>query len=425
MIPPFSQMAPRWRVVSFLTVAAALNYADRAALSSVLPAIKVDLDLTDAQLGLMGSVFLWSYALASPIAGALADRFSRRRLVFVSLILWSLVTAFTGAVGGLVSLLLLRVALGFTESLYIPAAIALAADHHGTATRGKAISMVLTGMNVGVVLGGFGAGYLADHFGWRSGFWVLGLGGIAFGIIFQPLLSDGPVAADKPVAAKPRLGEVLGYLVRTPTYYVMMAKAGLASIAVWIFLNWLPLYFKETFNLSLGMAGFMGTVMLQLTAVLGTMLGGWVSDRAAVHDTRRRLLMHGHGYCLAAPFLLIFLLEPSLTMAVAAVAGFSLFRGVGNASEQPIVCDVVPARYRSTAIGLMNTISSALGGFAVLVAGLLKGTMGLGGVFSLLTVVFLVAGLALYAGYLFFGDRDIARALAHEAQNAGEKPAGG
>ena len=60
MIAPFSKMQPRWRVVFYLTVAAALNYADRAALSSVLPALKTDLGLTDAQLGLMGSVFLWS-----------------------------------------------------------------------------------------------------------------------------------------------------------------------------------------------------------------------------------------------------------------------------------------------------------------------------------------------------------------------------
>lgn len=405
----FARIQPRWQVVIFLMVGSTLNYADRAAISSVLPALKIDLRLTDAQLGLMGSVFLWSYALASPLAGSLADRYSRRRMAVASLILWSLVTALTGAAGGLISLVVLRVALGFTESFYIPAAIALTATHHGTETRGKAISLLITGMNVGVVVGGFGAGFMADHLGWRSGFWTLGLAGIAFGLIFQPLLSDGPVAAGAP-PTKPKVAEVFGYLVRTPSYYVLLAKAALSGVAVWIFLNWLPLYFKETFDLSLGMAGFMGTVMLQFTSVFGTMAGGWVSDQAAVRDTRRRMLVHGHGYLLAAPFLLAFLFQPSLSMTVAVVALFSFFRGVGNANEQPIVCDVVPSRYRSTAIGLMNTCATAVGGTAVWIAGLLKGAIGLHAVFGLLSIVFALAAASLYAGYLLWAARDIARA---------------
>ncbi|MGH7947297.1 MAG: MFS transporter [Opitutaceae bacterium] len=418
MKSPFSSIQPRWQVVVFLTVGSALNYADRAALSSVLPPLKANLGLTDAQLGLMGSVFLWSYALASPFAGILADRYSRRRLAIASLILWSLVTALTGAAGGLISLLALRIALGFTESLYIPAAIALTADHHGTATRGKAISLLLTGMNLGVVLGGLGAGYLADHFGWRVSFWTLGLGGVAFAMIFYPLLTDGPPVYGGKSAVRPKAAQALRYLARTPSYYVLMAKAALSGIAVWIFLSWLPLYYQETFNMSLAVAGFTGTVLLQSSGVFGTMIGGWMSDQAAVRDTRRRMLMHGHGYILAAPFLVIFAAEPGLTLTVIAVSGFALFRGIGNANEQPIVCDVVPSHYRSAAIGLMNTCSTAVGGTAVFVAGLLKQSMGLNAVFGWLSVVFVVAATALYGAYFFCAAGDIARASHEEANHS-------
>ncbi|MBI5769068.1 MAG: MFS transporter [Verrucomicrobia bacterium] len=410
-----TKVQPRWQVVIFLMVGSALNYGDRAAISSVLPALQTDLRLTDEQLGLVGSLFLWSYALVSPVAGSLADRCSRRRIALVSLLLWSLVTALTGLADGLVSLLVLRVALGVSESFYLPAAIALTASHHGTGTRGKAISLLLTGMNLGVVLGGFGAGFMADHFGWRAGFWMLGLGGIGFGLLCQPLLVDAPVCAGAPEPAKPRLSEVLHYLVRTPSYHILLAKAALSGVAVWIFLSWLPLYFKETFDLSLGMAGLMGAVMLQFTGVLGTMAGGWVSDQAAVRDTRRRMLMHGHGYLLAAPFLLAFLFHPGLALTVAMVACFSFFRGVGNANEQPIVCDIVPAAYRSTAVGLMNTGATAVGGTAVWIAGLLKGTIGLGAVFGLLSVVFVLAAASLLAGYFWCAKRDVARAARVQA----------
>jgi MFS transporter, Spinster family, sphingosine-1-phosphate transporter len=419
----FATIQPRWQVVIFLMAGSVLNYADRAALSSVLPPLKADLGLTDGQLGLVGSVFLWSYALASPFAGTIADRYSRSRIVFISLILWSLVTALTSAVGGLLSLLALRIALGFTESLYIPAAIALTADHHGAATRGKAISLLITGMSLGVVLGGAGAGYLADLFGWRMGFWALGIVGVAFGLISRPLLTHEPPISVAQSAVQPSAVEALRYLARTPSYYVLLGKAALSGIAGWIFFAWLPLYYQETFDISLAAAGVAGTVMLQITGVLGTVVGGWASDKAAIRDTRRRMLMHGHGYMLAAPFLLIFIGQPSLTLTVIAVSAFSLFRGIGNANEQPIVCDVVPSRYRSTAIGLMNTCATAIGGTGVFVAGLLKQSIGLNAVFGWLSVAFIVSSAFLYTAYFLCAARDVARAATCEAAS-GPQPRG-
>ena len=116
---------PRWQTAGFLAAAAALNYADRAALSSVLPALRAEFHLSDPQLGLIGSMFLWSYAIASPLAGMLADRWSRRKQVVWSLVVWSGVTALLGAANGLIALLMLRGALGLAESFYLPAATAL------------------------------------------------------------------------------------------------------------------------------------------------------------------------------------------------------------------------------------------------------------------------------------------------------------
>lgn len=400
----------RWRVAGFLACAAALNYADRAAISSVLPALRTDFALTDVELGMLGSVFLWAYALGSPVAGVLSDRWPRRRMVVLSLALWSAVTALIGVAPGLMALLILRGALGLAECLYLPAATALLADHHAPATRGRAMSVHSVGLNFGVVLGGAFAGYLAEHFGWRSGFWVLGLAGIALAVASRFVLTDPPASTGRAAVPKASLGEAVRYLSRVPSFHVLLAKAMLAGVGIWVFLNWLPLYFRETFNMTLGGAGFAGTFMLQISTVLGIALGGWISDRAAAKSAKHRMLVQGLSYLAAAPFLLLFLLHPGFIVVTIAVSAFSLFRGLGQANENPTLVEVIPVQFRSTAIGIMNTCATAAGGLGVLLAGVLKRSLGLGAIFAGISGLFVIAGVALIIAYKLWVERDLVRA---------------
>jgi predicted MFS family arabinose efflux permease len=397
-------------VAGFLAIAGALNYADRAVISSVLPALRTDFTLTDAQLGLLGSVFLWAYAIASPFAGILADRWPRPRMVIVSLTLWSGVMALTGVSNGLLALLGLRCALGLTESLYLPAATALLADHHGPETRGRAMGMHSVGINLGVVFGGACAGYLADHFGWRTGFLLLGFAGLALALVAGRYLRAGPPAAAAKGSAPVTTAEALRYLMAVPSYHVLLAKAMLAGIGIWVFFNWLPLFFRETFDMSLGAAGFAGTFMLQISTVIGIAAGGWISDRAARHGVRHRMLVLGLSYLVSAPFLLLFLARPAFFVVGAAISMFSLLRGLGLANENPTLCEVVPVQFRSTAIGLMNTCATAAGGAGVLLAGVLKQALGLDAIFAGLSLLFVIAGVALLVAHRWWMPRDVARA---------------
>ena len=113
--------------MAILVLAVGLNYVDRTSISVVFPLIRADLHATDVQLCESGSFFLWSYAVASPFAGMLADRFSRSGLIVVSLAAWSLIMTLCGFVSGIQQLLALRVLLGLAESLYVPAAVTLIA----------------------------------------------------------------------------------------------------------------------------------------------------------------------------------------------------------------------------------------------------------------------------------------------------------
>jgi sugar phosphate permease len=413
---------PRWRILGFLCLAGMLNYADRAAFSSVLPPLREALRLSDTELGLLSSLFLWSYAVAGPVAGLMADRYSRSSIVIWSLIGWSAVTFLTGLTNGLIMLIVLRTGLGISQSLYLPAGLALIADHHGAATRGRAFSVHSVALNLGIVVGGTGAGFMAEHFGWRSGFLVLGAVGVAVAILARRGFSAGAEIGAVTAAPRPAVMEVLRYLIRVPTFHMILAKIMLSGFTIWIFISWLPLYFREVLHLSLGAAGFAGTFILQVSFVVGLAAGGWISDRWSEGDPRRRLLMLAGCYLAASPFLLIFLAEPGLAAVAVGISLFSLLRGMGDSCEKPALCEVVPARYRATAISLMNTLATANGGIGVFLVGFLKSSMSLNAMFACLSVFLLLAGIVSWLGWRFFMTRDMARTREHEASFAAAPP---
>jgi predicted MFS family arabinose efflux permease len=404
----------RWRATLFLAAGAALNFGDRSAFSVVLAPLQSELKLSNVALGVLSSLFLWSHAVGSPVAGVLADRFRRGRLVALSLLLWSLFIFVTGFSRSFSQLSFFRLGLGLSECLFFPAAFALAADYHATVTRGKAMSLLSMGAQFGVVLGGTCAGLLALYFGWRSVFFVLGAVGIVLALMSGFFLRES--STPRGTTAKVGTGEALRYLVSVPSYHVILAKQILAEGGGWIFLGWLPLYLLETYHMNIAQAGFAGTFMLQASVIVGIAVGGWISDAVATQDPARRLALLGLSCILGAPFTVIFLMKPGFYGIAAAVAAAYFFRGIGTANERPAVCDVIPPQYRSTALGVMNTFSTLAGALGVLLAGVLKSSYGLNAVFASSSVLNLLAGLIILYGVYRYTHRDIARAreIAHQ-----------
>lgn len=119
-----------WIAVGLLWISALLNYLDRLAITTMRESVIASVPMTEAQFGLLTSIFLWVYGIVSPTCGFLADRFSRNRVIFVSLLVWSGVTWLTGQAQTLEQLLWARAALGISQACYLPAALALIADHH-------------------------------------------------------------------------------------------------------------------------------------------------------------------------------------------------------------------------------------------------------------------------------------------------------
>ena len=405
----------KWILVAILFLAASLNYADRGALTAVFPLLRKDLGMSDMALAAIGSFFLWSYALFSPLAGYLGDRFSRSALVTWSIVAWSVVTILTAFVQTTEQLLSMRVLLGIAESLYIPASLALIAEHHATPTRAMAMSLHLAGFYSGVVFGGTVAGYLGESYGWRPSLLVLGSVGLLLGLLCK-LTVFGLPAALSPESAMEKhavqsFGRSFSNLVKTASYWVLLLEAMLLAIGTWIFANWLPLYFTETFKMSLSGAGFAGTFPVQAGAMIGILAGGYFSDKVARKTVQRRMLFHSLCYLAAAPLLLAFVVSSNYTIILSAIFGYSLLRAVGGANANPLLCDLLPKNSWSTAVGLMNTTNCFAGGVGILIAGYLKRDFGLGGIFAGTAGIVLVAGILLLLGYFLFLRRDLERSL--------------
>lgn len=389
----------KWKIAFMLSGIAALNYGDRTAISSVFPLLRADLGISDVVMAGIGSAFLWSYAIGSPVAGYLADRLSRSRMVLFSLIAWSTVMLLTGFVHSTGVLLLTRALLGFAECAYLPASIALIADHHGVDTRGTAMGFQIAGMNIGLVAGSAIAGYLGELFGWRIDFFVLGGAGLLLALLAFFVLRDGERA---PPAGNTLSGlSGVSQLLRIPGYVAVLSGAMLISVGTWILLNWLPLYYHDRFHMSLAASGLSSSSMLQIAAIVGAIGGGFISDRIARRWPRRRILVLAISYFCAAPFLLSFSWNASLGVINASIFSYSLIKALGSASECPIICELAGPRLRSTGLGILNMMNCFAGGVGVMWAGFLKRDYGLGAAFGSISVTVTAAGIVVLAGYYF------------------------
>lgn len=400
-----------WPLIALLTSIAALNYCDRMAMAAVFSLLRTDLGVSDVGLGAIGSAFLWTYAIGSPFVGWLADRRSRTRMVLLSLFAWSLVTVATGLTHSVNQLLVMRLLLGLAECAYIPAAVGLLADHHGPRHRGRAISLHTAGLGIGAVVGTTAAGYLGEHYGWRSTFIILGGAGIVLGVIAAVVLrgKDVPTVSARESAAGTagETGGSLGAILRIPSYWVLLVQSMIVSLGIWLFLNWLPLYFKDTFALSLAGAGFFGAALLEFPGLFGVVTGGQISDSVARRGRANRMLVQSVCYFVGGVLLLTFTTRAAFALVAAAVFAFSFLRSLASANESPLLCDLLAPRQRSTAIGLMNSANTFAGGVGVLGAGVLKQNYSLASIFGGVSVLVFGAAVITAAGYYFLLPRDL------------------
>jgi sugar phosphate permease len=167
------------------------------------------------------------------------------------------------------------------------------------------------------------------------------------------------------------------------------------SMSNWVLYTWMPLYLYERFHMSLSRAGFSATFYIQIGSVAGILLGGWLADYFSSRTQRSRLLTQAGGLMAAAPFLLFVGITSSSVLLLLALVVFGVGRGAYDANCMPVLCQIAPARLRSTGYGLFNFAGCIAGGIVAAAAGALKSTMGLGPTIQVTGMLLLGAGLLL------------------------------
>jgi MFS family permease len=395
-----------WLVVAMLWVVFLLNYLDRQVIFSLFPLLRTDLRLWDYQLGLIPMAFLWLYAAVSPLGGFLGDRFGRKRVIIFSLVLWSLVSVAMGEARSFPPLLLCVALMGVSEACYLPAALALIADYHGERSRSLATGIHQSGAYVGMVAGGMGAGWMGEHYGWRPVFLLLGAAGVLYAGLVILGLRENPhrQAAEENNRAITFL-EATRELLNLPGFRVLALVFCAMSMGNWVLYSWMPLYLYERFHMSLSRAGFSATFFIQIGSVGGILLGGWLADHFSARHSRSRLLTQAGALMAAAPFLLCVGLTGSSVFLLVALAVFGVGRGAYDANCMPVLCQIAPARVRSTGYGLFNCAGSMAGGVVAAAAGALKATMGLGVSIQATGLLLFASGLLLLRVRLVPADR--------------------
>ena len=360
-----------WTVVGLLWVVALLNYMDRQMLSTMKASMMLDIkELESAEnFGRLMAVFLWIYGLMSPVAGLIADRINRKWLIVGSLFVWSGVTYAMGYTNDFNTLYVLRAIMGVSEALYIPAGLSLIADYHKGPTRSLAIGIHMTGLYFGQALGGFGA-TIAHEFSWHTAFHYFGLVGIVYSLVLVFMLhehkdSQKERGKEQESSNNPfqSIKKSLGMLLGTISFWVIIFYFAAPSFPGWATKNWLPTLFSESLNIDMAKAGPLATITIAISAFIGVIGGGILSDRWVNINLKGRIYTSAIGLSLTIPALLLMGFGNGLASIVGGALLFGIGYGMFDANNMPILCLFVSPRHRAAGYGLMNMTGVFSGAF--------------------------------------------------------------
>jgi len=394
-----------WIVVGLLWGVALLNYMDRQMLSTMKDAMQVDIvELQSAtNFGYLMAIFLWIYALMSPVSGVIADRMSRKWLIVGSLFVWSSVTYLMGIAETFNQIVFLRALMGVSEALYIPAGLSLIADYHTGKSRSLAVGVHMTGLYTGQAIGGFGA-TVADAFSWHTTFHWFGIIGIAYAVILMLFLHDKKteiLPTEKlqanPQKEKESVFTSLKSLLTNVAFWVILLYFAAPSLPGWATKNWLPTLFAENLDLPMSQAGPISTITIAVSSFIGVLIGGPLSDKWVQKNLRGRVYTGAIGLGLTIPSLLLLGFGHNLVAVVGAGLLFGIGYGIFDTNNMPILCQFVSRKQRATAYGVMNMIGVSAGAFITHLLGRWGDSGNLGAGFAMLAIVVAIAlGVQLY-----------------------------
>ncbi len=358
-------------VVALLTAAYTCNAMDRGVISIIGQAMKVDLHLSDTQLGLLsGTAFALLYAFGGIPLARLAERVNRVNIITLALAVWSALSALCGAASSFPQLLVIRVGVGVAEAGCSPPAHSLISDYFAPSQRASALSIYSCGISLGYLAAAVGGGYLAQRWGWRTACAAVGVPGILIAVLIKYWVREPPrvtlsSAPSFSFGAEWRELRAVGRALlcdRPVLHMILGVTAG--GFAAYGFYAFLPAYFSRAYGLGYGLTGVIAGLAGGVAVGLGILAGGFIADGFAKRDLRWYAWVPGIGGVIATPLYCLALLPADWRVAAGLLAAAGFFQYASLGPTFAVVQNVVDRRRRATATAFLYICLNvfALGG---------------------------------------------------------------
>ncbi|MEM5436755.1 MFS transporter [Paraburkholderia diazotrophica] len=360
----------RWFLLVLVLIYAS-SFIDRIIVAVVGQAMKVEMNLSDLQLGLLnGLAFSIFYSLLGLPIARLAERFNRVVLIALSIGAWSVMTTLCGTAGAYWQLLIYRLGVGIGEAGSTPTAHSLISDQFGARRRASALSIYALGPPLGVLVGALGGGWMVQHIGWRPVFYVVGLPGLVFGLLAwltlrEPRRGGAEEGSAQLAADVPSLREVLAVLFGSRAFVQMLLGTVIGAFGQYGINLFIPVYLTRVFGLGYAQAGLIFGLVIGVGGILGNTLGGVAADWAGAKNRRWYAWIPALGTAIGFPLVASAFTLGQWPVAVALIFVATVMLSMWNGPTFAVVHSIVEPRMRATASAcvflVMNLVGQGLG----------------------------------------------------------------
>jgi predicted MFS family arabinose efflux permease len=295
----------------------ALNFYDRHVPGALTEPIRKEFHLTDTQIGLLGSAFIWIYALIGVPLGLIADSASRKKLLAAAIVIWSSLTASAAFAHSFTMLLFSRIGVGVGEAGCAPAATSWLGDLFPPDKRSRVLALFMLGVPVGGALSFFFSGPLAQAYGWRAAMIIAAAPAVLLvpALLFLPEPDRGASEARPAPLARSSMWTIL----RIPTLWWIIASGALLNFSLYAVATFLPAFLSRIHGLSLASSGIAAGIIYIIGGLAGCALAGYLGDAAIRRRTDGRLRIAAMTSLAAAPLACLGVLQPAGSLLAAVI----------------------------------------------------------------------------------------------------------
>lgn len=375
---PYSRPVYRYYVLAVLTIVYIFNFVDRQLLVILQEPIKAELNLSDTQLGLLtGFAFALFYVICGIPIARWADKGKRRSIIALAVTVWSVMTAMCGLAGNYAHLLLARVGVGVGEAGGSPPAHSMISDIFKPKNRALALSIYSIGIYIGILIGFAAGGFLAEAFSWRLAFFVVGVPGVALGLLVlltvrEPIRgwSEGQQHSTDPA---PPIIDVARLLWTRVSFRHIALAASLQAFIIYGVGNWLPSFFLRTHELDLGTIGAWMALTTGFGGGLGSFCGGWLADKFGAKDVRWYLWVPAILTAFLVPVQLVILLTGQVYFALIMTVPFHFLSAAYLGAVLAVSHNLVSGRMRALTSAVLFFVLNLIGlGLGPVIVGFLS-----------------------------------------------------